>query len=218
MELVPGPLTPPLKFNTVQKDLYRGAYPREINYDFLKMLKVKTIISLTPNEINESTDSKLTAFAKKNNINLVHIECAKSGKGKKRGVPLGYTTVLEALDLMIHEKYSPVYIHCLNGGQVTSLIIACLRKLQFWSSISIFNEFINFTTNITVNDRNFVEGFKGEINIDRSDRVDWLWVGMSKDVVEKHPRIRVNEHYDTDNKKYEPYDTDNNKNEVRIDL
>lgn len=188
---VPDPLTPPLKFSTVQPNLYRGAYPREINFPFLKTLELKTIISLTPSPITPETDRKLYDFAIENNIRVVHLECAHLGKGKKRGVPIGYSAILEALNLMIHKEHSPIYIHCLNGGQVTSLVIACLRKVQFWSSIAIFNEFINFTSNITVNDRSFVEGFKGEISLNSKDKVDWLWVGMSKGVIGNHPKIRV---------------------------
>jgi tyrosine-protein phosphatase OCA6 len=109
-------------------------------------------------------------------------------------VPLGYSTVLEAIDLIIHSQHSPIYIHCLNGGQVTSLIVACLRKLQFWTSLTIFNEFINFTTNITVNDRSFVEGFKGEIRVDSLNKVDWLWTGMSEGVVGNHPMLKVHKY------------------------
>ena len=104
---------------------------------------------------------------------------------------MGHTEVLQAVELVIHKKNAPVYIHCLNGGQVTSLFVACLRKLQFWSSIAIFNEFINFTSSITVNDRSFVESFKGEIHVVESERVDWLWAGMNRGVVGNHPHIRV---------------------------
>lgn len=190
---VPDPLVPPLKFNTVQPNLYRGAYPREINFPFLQTLQLKTIISLTPDPITFETDPKLFQFIKTNNIQVHHLESAQSGKGKKRGVPIGYSTILEALNFMIHVELAPVYIHCLNGCQVTSLVVACLRKLQFWTSITIFNEFINFTTNITVNDRNFVEGFKGDISVNPETKADWLWVGLSKGVVENHPKIRVTE-------------------------
>lgn len=187
------PLVPPLRFNIVQPHLYRGGYPRKANFPFLDTLNLTTIISLTPDPITQETDPQLYEFAKEKNITLIHIECAQSGKGKKRGVPMGYTTVLEALKFMIHKQFAPVYLHCLNGGQVTSLVIACLRKLQFWSSIAIFNEFINFTTNITVNDRTFVDGFRGEISILPNDKADWLWVGLSKGVVGNHPKIRVTE-------------------------
>ncbi|EEQ41543.1 putative tyrosine-phosphatase [Clavispora lusitaniae] len=190
-------LVPPLRFNIVQPELYRGGYPRKVNFPFLESLNIKTIISLTPHPITYETDPQLYTFAKKNDIELIHIECAQSGKGKKRGVPMGYSTVLEALRYMIHKEFSPIYLHCLNGGQVTSLVIACLRKLQFWSSIAIFNEFINFTTNITVNDRSFVDGFKGEININTDTKVNWLWVGLSKGVVGNHPKIRVTESSET---------------------
>lgn len=186
-------LVPPLKFSPIQKNLYRGGYPREINYTFLESLNLKTIISLTPQPITEATDPTLFKFARECSINLIHIECAQSGKGKKRGVPMGYTTVLEALDIIIHDKFAPVYFHCLNGGQVTSLVVACLRKIQFWSSIAIFNEFINFTTNITVNDRSFVEGFRGEIRYQPEEKVDWLWMGISKGVIKSHPSIKMTE-------------------------
>lgn len=188
---LPYLIVPPLKFNTVQQDVYRGAYPREINFPFLQSLQLKTIISLTPEPITPQTDAKLCQFIKDNNIQLIHIECEKLGKGKKRGVPLGYTAVLTAIDYIIHSQHSPIYIHCLNGGQVTSLLVACLRKLQFWSSLTIFNEFINFTTNITVNDRSFVDNFQGDIVVDPNYKVEWLWNGMSRGVVNGHPKLKI---------------------------
>jgi tyrosine-protein phosphatase OCA6 len=187
----PLPLIPPIKFNAVQPYVYRGAYPREVNFEFLETLQLKTILSLTPDPVTIESDAKLYNFAKRNNITLVHLKCDKLGKGKKRGVPVGYSTVLDALHYMIHSSYGPVYIHCLNGSQTTSLVVACLRKLQFWSSIAIFNEFINFATNITLNDRAFVEGFEGNIEVKNQDKVDWLWAGMSKGVVGNHPSIHV---------------------------
>lgn len=186
-------LVPPLRFSSVQPYLYRGGYPRQINFTFLQGLNLKTIISLTPEPITEQTDKALYEFATQQGIKLVHLECAQSGKGKKRGVPMGYTTVLETLDIMIHAENAPVYVHCLNGGQVTSLVVACLRKVQFWSSIAIFNEFINFTTSITLNDRSFVDGFRGEIHIRPNSKADWLWAGLSKGVVGSHPNIRISE-------------------------
>lgn len=181
---------PPLRFSTVEPHLYRGSYPRKTNLAFLKLLQLKTIVSLTPNPITKQTDPVLYDFASTNGIELIHIECAPLGKGKKRGVPLDYTTILQCLNYVIHQQYAPVYIHCINGGQVTSLLVACLRKLQFWSSITIFNEFINFAASITVNDRKFVDGFNGEVIVGEN-KVAWLWKGMSKGVVERHPNVRV---------------------------
>ena len=86
-QIVPEIYVPPLRFSMVQPSLYRGAYPREVNFKFLETLQLKTIISLTPNPITKETDPELYNFAKENQIQLIHLECAQSGKGKKRGCP-----------------------------------------------------------------------------------------------------------------------------------
>ncbi|CCH58655.1 hypothetical protein TBLA_0A08660 [Henningerozyma blattae CBS 6284] len=62
----------PLLFATVQPNLYRGSYPHSINFDFLKSLNLKCIISLLPNPITEDFDYELFHFAKQNNIQLIH--------------------------------------------------------------------------------------------------------------------------------------------------
>lgn len=191
MTVIPEAYIPPLRFNLVQPNLYRGAYPREPNFKFLETLQLKTIISLTPEPITKQTDPEFYQWAKDQSIHLMHLECASGGKGKKRSVPLDYDLALSALHVMIHNQYQPIFIHCLNGGQITSLLVACLRKLQFWSAISIFNEFINFTTNITVNDRLFVTNFHGTVKISSKDKAPWLWVGVSKHLVMNHPKIKV---------------------------
>ncbi|CAK9436748.1 uncharacterized protein LODBEIA_P12700 [Lodderomyces beijingensis] len=191
MSIIPDCYIPPLRFNSIQPNLYRGAYPRSPNFNFLATLNLQTIISLTPEPITPATDPQLHAWAQSNQIRLIHLECASGGKGKKRSTPLDYDTAIHALNIIIHQSNSPIFIHCLNGGQITSLLVACLRKLQFWSAISIFNEFINFTTNITVNDRLFVENFGGVVEINYDDKVPWLWVGVSKHLVNSHPKLKV---------------------------
>lgn len=183
-------LVPPLRFTQLQPTLYRGAYPREINFRFLKRLQLKTIVALTPDPITEETDPHYCKFIKDNNITVVHIECAPEGGGKrkKREAPMDYAVVVRALELMIDLDTAPLYIHCLNGGQVSSLVIACLRKLSFWSSVSIFSEFLVYTNTINLHDRTFVENFRAEINVP-TNTVPWIWSGLSKDVVGSHPTL-----------------------------
>lgn len=156
----------------------------------MKRLRLKTIVSITPEPITEATDPVLYAFIKENNIEHVHIECSREGGGKrkKREVPIDYNVVKRALELMIDIDHSPLYIHCLNGGQVSSLVIACLRKLSFWSSVSIFSEFLVYTNSINLHDRAFVENFRAEIKVPKH-KVQWIWSGLSKDVVGNHPTL-----------------------------
>lgn len=187
--IVPDSLIPPLRFNAIQNNLFRGAYPREINFVFLKTLNLKTIISLTPQPITNEIDKKLYKFTKSNEINLIHIEVSELYKKKK--ILICHSAILIAIDYMIHKNHSPLYIHCIDGGQITSLFISCLRKIQFWTPITIFNEFINFNTNITVNNRAFVESFRGQIIVKKKDKVDWLWTGISKDVLMNHSHIKI---------------------------
>ncbi|CCH45133.1 putative tyrosine-protein phosphatase [Wickerhamomyces ciferrii] len=194
-----GPLVPPLRFAALQPRLYRGSYPRQINYRFLKRLGLKYIVSLTPDPITPENDKEFYEFAQENNIQLVHIECGKEGgKRKKRGVPIGYSAVVKALELMINVDYSPLYVHCLNGGQVSSLAIACLRKLSFWSSVTIFNEFLVYTNSINLHDRTFIENFIAEINVPEH-KVNWIWTGLSKDIIGSHPTLKF---VNTNDKKY----------------
>ncbi|ODV63392.1 protein-tyrosine-phosphatase ASCRUDRAFT_29007 [Ascoidea rubescens DSM 1968] len=177
-------ITPPLRFTALQPNLYRGSYPRPINYRFLKRLRLKYILSLIPSPITEKTDRPLQDFCREQNIKLLHIECSKDGgKGKKRNVPITYSIVIQAIEIIINSDYSPLYIHCLTGSHITSLIVACLRKISFWSSVSIFNEFINYSATINFADRSFVEKFEGDIFVPE-DKINWIfWNGFPRETV-----------------------------------
>lgn len=154
-----GPIIPPLRFAAVAPHVYRGSYPRPVNYRFLKRYRIKTIISLIPNEISEENDPHLVDFALQQGIRLIHMEVGKGGKGKKRQVPLTQEVVNKVLSLIESESNRPVYFHCLNGGHVTLLVVACLRSRSNWSKASIFSEFIQYSETVTVADRAFVEEY-----------------------------------------------------------
>lgn len=184
MDRVLEPITPPLRFTALEADIYRGSYPRPINYRFLKRLRLKYILSLIPGPISEETDKHLYKFCQAENIKLLHIECSKDGgKGKKRNVPITYSIVIQAIEIILNLDYPPIYIHCLTGSHITSLIIACLRRISFWSPVSIFNEFINYSATINFADRSFVENFVGDIFVPE-DKMNWIfWNGFSREKV-----------------------------------
>ncbi len=192
-EKIPPALVPPIKFSKIEPSLSRGAYPRPINYPYLETLHLKTMIALVPYPITMETDSSLTQFCIQHNIDLVHIATDKNAKdkGKNRDVPIDHNQVLQVLQILVCAKNNPIFIFCNNGGQVSSLVVACLRRIQLWSSVSIYNEFVNFSTTINHNDRTFIENFKAEIKFPKkSERVSWLWNGLSRNITEKHPHLR----------------------------
>ena len=61
--------TTPLRFNTIENNLYRGGYPTLRNFRFLKRLELKTIISLTP----EIPTNDLNQFCQQYGVNNIHI-------------------------------------------------------------------------------------------------------------------------------------------------
>lgn len=205
----------PLRFGTVQPNLYRGSYPRAQNLRFLQRLRLKTIVSLTPKPI----EGPFADWARENDILVIHIPAAAEGKAytsifedsatqekekakkksekkearktkkKIRTLPINYNVAIEAIGYMMDADSQPLYIHCLNGSEVTSLVIACLRKLSFWSSVSITGEYVGFSQLSATADR-FIEDFRAEIEIP-ANPVPWMWRGLSLGVVKRHPTLKI---------------------------
>lgn len=190
------PLHPPLRFNVIQPNLYRGSYPRPRNLDFLLGLGLKTILSITPSPLgtNAAEDQWLLDFAAANNIQLIHVKSGDSSakSKKKRGVPIAYEVVRTACEYMIDAEKAPLYVHCVNGSHVTCLVVACLRKLSFWSTAAISDEFLRYG-DMELADRQFVEGFRAEISVPPKP-VSWVWKGLSRQgIVRNHPTLKISE-------------------------
>lgn len=78
--------------------------------------------------------------------------------------------------IMLDSTYSPLYVHCLNGSEVTGLAMTSLRKVQMWATPSILSELMRFSESHHSFDR-FLEEFAGEVVIPR-EPVKWLWQGL----------------------------------------
>ncbi|AMD21863.1 HFR008Wp [Eremothecium sinecaudum] len=181
-------LVSPLYFSFVQPKLCRGSYPREINLAFLKTLQLKYIVSLTPDPITDNP--VLSKFCEEQGIEAVHIRCTGTYskdkpkvKRKKKPVPIEYDVVVRCVQFLINKNHYPCYIHCSNGQLVTSLVIACLRKLCYWSTVSIFNEYLTYMSSINIHERKFIENFNLEIEVnglDMTDKAPWILASKMK--------------------------------------
>ncbi|KAI8925122.1 protein-tyrosine phosphatase, partial [Entophlyctis helioformis] len=122
------PLYPPYRFAAVEDDLYRGGFPKDRNLRFLARLRLRTILSLTP---DPPSDPALLAFAAAHAITLIHI---RVDKPKEAVIPLSFPRVVQILQVLLDvANTAPLYMHCLDGSLVTSVVVCCLRKLQCWS-------------------------------------------------------------------------------------
>ena len=119
--------------------VYRGAYPKPRNLRFLETLHLRTIISLTPKPITD--DESLEAWSKSQNggagIHVVHV---RTEKPKEDSGGLTREGAARALMEVLNSENLPLYIHCLDGVDVTSTLIACLRKIQGWKEPAIHDE------------------------------------------------------------------------------
>ncbi len=162
--------------------LYRGAYPTLKNFHFLTRLRLKTIISLTPEApsadlknfcregggpglpiqsttrqpTSAGTSSVSMASASESSsavsappppppplrIRLFHFPVPKW----KENVCLSTASVIAVLQIITNAENLPAYVHCIDGCNNTSLLIACLRKMQGWTQGPILSEMLRFTS------------------------------------------------------------------------
>ncbi|GAM29291.1 hypothetical protein SAMD00019534_124670, partial [Acytostelium subglobosum LB1] len=174
-------LIPPFRFSIAEESLYRGSYPTEKNLRFLKRLKLKTIVSLTP----KPPLKPFVNFCERYNINSRHFAVSKF----KDDVTISAAQVVQLLEMMIDPANLPLYCHCLDGANVTGVIFMCLRKLQNWNLSGIISEFTRFTRGscIASSESEFVETFKAEIDVPLIIPT-WLWQGVR---MVKHPTLKL---------------------------
>ena len=132
-------LFPPLNFTYVENNLYRSAFPTEINYEFVRSLNLKTILIL-----DETCPQSLISFLEDSNIRAIFIDNTNAQLPSKWNSPIGETMVIKALKVLMHNEHYPILVTCKHGRTLTGSVIACLRKLQGWSLMSIFEEFRRF--------------------------------------------------------------------------
>ncbi|KAJ2701584.1 protein-tyrosine-phosphatase [Coemansia sp. IMI 203386] len=163
------PLIPPYRFERVQNHLYRGGYPKPRNYRFLRRQRLKTILSLIPS----APDDMLVDFCKSNSINLLTIKV----QSPKENVTITSAVASQCLELLTDPTHAPLYLHCLDGSNVTGVIVMCLRKLQLWRVASYQNEYLRFEQDgeIIPEESEFVEAYNGEGLVLANPYAQWLW-------------------------------------------
>ncbi|EKX33252.1 hypothetical protein GUITHDRAFT_81644 [Guillardia theta CCMP2712] len=129
-------VVPPFRFAIVEVGVYRGAYPTLKNFAFLKSLHLKTMISLIP----ETPTNDLEDFCAMEGIQHIHHMVEK----RKDDLTITVKDVVSILSTIVRSSQLPIYVHCLDGSEVTGLVFACLRRLQAWHYECIVNEFCRY--------------------------------------------------------------------------
>eukprot|EP00127_Corallochytrium_limacisporum_P002874 Clim_evm53s142 gene=Clim_evmTU53s142 len=153
-----GTLLPPFRYAIVEEGLHRGACPSTRNFNFLKCLKLKTMISLVPQKMT----LHLQPFCVDEGIELLHLETAQF----KEEVPLKVDNIAVVLSKVIDVKNHPIYMHCVDGTHVVGLLGVMIRLLQRWTLSAAINEYTRFLREAVVSteEEKFLKsGWKKEI-------------------------------------------------------
>ncbi len=91
-------------------------------------------------------DDSLSNFFEEQQIRVVYVE--NSVSDSLRGVlPFAEELVTESLTILSDKSSYPILVTCKTGKYLTGVVIACLRKLQRWALISIYEEYRRFAGN-----------------------------------------------------------------------
>lgn len=152
------PLYPPMNFAFIESGLYRSAYPSELNSTFLDTLTLRTIIAL-----EEDYPSALESFASSRGIKIMIVHNAQIAKLTLSSSPVAEEMVVKSLEYLVHNSNYPVLICCKTGRNLSGTIVACLRKLQRWSLVSILEEFRRFSGSCQQQLEQFIELFDTDL-------------------------------------------------------
>jgi len=98
------PLYPPQSFGCVEDGVYRSAFPTELNFAFLESLNLKTVVILSP----ENVEEQFISFLKDCGIAVVFIHNAATADAGFRGLSaVAEETVIEALNVLTKQVRVP---------------------------------------------------------------------------------------------------------------
>lgn len=113
---------PPLNYGAVVPgSIYRCSYPQPENYEFIKDLKIKSILTLVPEPIAPEYQNFMDSAGVQHF--RVHI---RANKGEVR---VDSCEMQRALRLVMDRTNHPIMIHCNKGKHRTGCTIACFRRI-----------------------------------------------------------------------------------------
>ncbi|MCM8774368.1 MAG: tyrosine-protein phosphatase [Candidatus Omnitrophica bacterium] len=104
-------------FSKVNDYIYRGGYPKNKGYIYLKSLGIKTIVNFSGKNKRFFYEQKIVHDY---GFNLVHIPLSIYSEPEDE-------KVIKFLKILLNPKLQPVFVHCTNGRDRTGVMIAVYR-------------------------------------------------------------------------------------------
>ncbi|KAJ1417589.1 protein-tyrosine phosphatase [Ochromonadaceae sp. CCMP2298] len=127
----------PENFSMVEPGVYRSAFPRTKNIEFLRQLKLRSVVSLVP----EDYPTAMADFYKSAGIRLL----SHGLDGNKWPFKeIDQEMLQRCLQDVLLPANRPLLIHCNKGKHRTGSVVGSLRKIRGWALSSIFTEYLLF--------------------------------------------------------------------------
>ncbi|KAM0220629.1 hypothetical protein ACHAQI_000087 [Fusarium lateritium] len=123
----------PHNFGIVVPGVYRSSFPRSHDFDYIKGLGLKTIVTLVK---KEELDHDLETFVSREGIRQVVFNMKGT---KKEAIPLG--TMKAILSIVLDKSNYPLLIHCNHGKHRTGCVVGVVRKVAGWDAESVVAEY-----------------------------------------------------------------------------
>ncbi|KAJ2507330.1 tyrosine-protein phosphatase siw14 [Coemansia sp. RSA 1939] len=134
----PEEMHPPENFSMVCPYIYRSGMPKKRSFPFLKRLRLRSVLTL----ILEEYPAQNQRFLEASGVRLFQFGVAGN---KEPFADIPEHVMCEALLVLLDSRNHPVLIHCNKGKHRTGCLVGCLRKLQEWTSTSVFDEYRRFS-------------------------------------------------------------------------
>jgi tyrosine-protein phosphatase SIW14 len=123
----------PANFGVVVPGIYRSSYPKPDDYDFVKNLQLKTMVTLVK---KDDQDQEFETFLAGNGIR--HVVFNIKGT-KKEAITLQMMTSI--LSVVLDRQNHPLMLHCNHGKHRTGCVVAAMRKVSGWDLQRVLNEY-----------------------------------------------------------------------------
>jgi tyrosine-protein phosphatase SIW14 len=114
-------IPPPNYGAVVPGSIYRSSYPDPTNHEFLRDLKIKSILTLVPEPIAPAYQSFM------DEAGIQHFQVHISAN--KGAVMVDSCAMSRALRLLMDRTNHPILVHCNKGKHRTGCTIACFRRI-----------------------------------------------------------------------------------------
>ncbi|KAI9888798.1 MAG: hypothetical protein M1814_006252 [Vezdaea aestivalis] len=146
-------LIPPPNFSLVTRGVYRSSFPKIPNFAFLKLIGIKSILTLVPEMYPEANEK----FVRENSIRHFHVGMPGN---KEPFVNITEERMTAALKIVLNRRNQPLLIHCNKGKHRTGCVVGCFRKIQSWSLVKTLEEYRSFAEPKSRNmDEHFIDLF-----------------------------------------------------------